>query len=214
MEMIYFCVSVSYIMKQILLQKFRLLQHYFLSRSKYDIHSPFAYRLHSEVLTDRTNYPGYPLSVGKNCKRGTSLSNKDCRLLFRLSRFFEPGRILIIGEIDMASLEFLEAGYPGGRTTIVNEINSLFDYPGVTDMVCFSCGLNEDVLLDYFSRIMQHIHNDSVLIFCKMHRSKGMGKVWDKIKNHASVTLTFDLFNLGLVFNKEGVAKEEFILRY
>jgi hypothetical protein len=212
--MIYFCVSVSYIMQQLLLQKFRLLQHYFLSRSKYDIHSPFAYRLYSEVLTDRTNYPGYPLSVGKNRKRGTSLSNKDCRLLFRLSRFFEPGRILILGENDMASLEFLESGYPGGRTTIVNESNSMNDDPGVTDMVYFSSGLSETCLMDYFSRIMQHIHNDSVLIFCKMHRSKEIKQAWDKIKSHKSVTITFDLFTLGLVFCKEGVAKEEFILRY
>ena len=68
--------------------------------------------------------------------------------------------------------------------------------------------------LNYFNQCLQHIHNDSVLIFCNLHGSKEMHEVWNEIKNHPSVTLTIDLFNLGLVFYKEELTKEDFILRY
>jgi predicted O-methyltransferase YrrM len=90
----------------------------------------------------------------------------------------------------------------------------LIEYPGLFDMVFVLGDLPGNNIPDYFSLIMQHIHNDSVLILCNIHGSKKLQEVWNKIKNHSSVTLTIDLFNMGLVFCKEELTKEDFILRY
>ena len=37
----------------------RFLQHSYLTRSRFDLHSPFVYRLYKEVLKDKTSYPEY-----------------------------------------------------------------------------------------------------------------------------------------------------------
>ena len=41
-----------------------------------------------------------------------------------------------------------------------------------------------------------------------------MEEAWETIKEHPRVTVTIDLFFIGLVFFKSDQAKEDFIIRY
>jgi hypothetical protein len=41
-----------------------------------------------------------------------------------------------------------------------------------------------------------------------------MEEVWKEIQDHPSVIITIDLFRMGLVFFKEGLSKEDFILHF
>jgi hypothetical protein len=201
-------------MKHKLLFHFHLLHHYFLSRSKFDIHSPFVYKIYSEILKDKTDYPEHHTLIKTTSEGNRSLFNKDYRLLFRLSRYFKPKTILILGTKDETSVSYLSSGFPESLVISGFDSPALIAYPGVFDMVFVLGDLPGNDVPDYFSLVMQHIHNDSVLIFCNIYGSKKMQEVWNKIKNHTSVTLTIDLFNLGLVFCKEELTKEDFILRY
>jgi hypothetical protein len=204
-----------YSMNQTLLYRFRLLQHFFLARSKFDIHSPFVYKVYSEILKDKADYPEYHTPVEKSSRRNKLLSEKDNRLLYRLSRYFKPKSVLILGTADENSVSSLISGSPAGCLISVHNSIDLIADPGIFDMVVVTDDLEGGGLIpDYFSRIMQHIHNDSVLIFCNIHGSKQLYLAWGKIKNHSFVTLTIDLFNLGLVFCKEELTKEDFILHY
>lgn len=44
--------------------------------------------------------------------------------------------------------------------------------------------------------------------------SKEMTKAWEYIKAHPSVTVTVDLFWIGLVFFRKEQVKEDFVLRF
>jgi hypothetical protein len=201
-------------MKHELLFHFRVLRHFFLSRSKFGIHSPFVYRIYSEILKDKTDYQEYNTIREKMIVADLRVSSKSFRLLFRLSRYFNPKTILSTVNAGEICLSCLALGSP--RCHIIN----FSDNPGspadsgLTDMVFISGEHQKDVILDYFFRILQHIHNDSVMIFCKINVPGGMHEAWKEIKNHSSVTVTIDLFDLGLVFCKEELTKEDFVLRY
>jgi predicted O-methyltransferase YrrM len=67
--------------------------------------------------------------------------------------------------------------------------------------------------LDYFHQLLPHVHNTSVLIFDDIYWSTGMAKAWKEIKKHPDVTVTLDLFFVGLVFFRKEQAKEHFRLR-
>jgi hypothetical protein len=41
-----------------------------------------------------------------------------------------------------------------------------------------------------------------------------MQNAWETIKKDSDVTLTIDLFNMGMVFFRTGVPKQDFIIRY
>jgi predicted O-methyltransferase YrrM len=69
--------------------------------------------------------------------------------------------------------------------------------------------------MQYFKSLLEKSKEDTVLIFDDIHWSDEMEKAWNEIKLHPSVTLTIDLFFIGLVFvRKAQKEKEHFIIRY
>jgi predicted O-methyltransferase YrrM len=68
--------------------------------------------------------------------------------------------------------------------------------------------------LNYFGQILAAANNDSLLIFDDIHWSAEMEQAWEEIKKHPKVTVTIDLFFLGLVFFRREQAKEDFVIRF
>jgi predicted O-methyltransferase YrrM len=69
--------------------------------------------------------------------------------------------------------------------------------------------------IQYFESLVKQSNDDSVLIFDDIHWSAEMEQAWEEIKNHEAVTLTIDLFFIGLVFVRNAQKeKEHFIIRY
>jgi predicted O-methyltransferase YrrM len=69
--------------------------------------------------------------------------------------------------------------------------------------------------LRYFEQLLAKADHDTVFVFDDIHWSKEMEETWEQLKQHASVTLTIDLFFIGLVFlRKEQKAKEHFVIRF
>jgi predicted O-methyltransferase YrrM len=69
--------------------------------------------------------------------------------------------------------------------------------------------------LYYFHQLLQHSTNNTILIFDDIHWSEEMEDAWNTIKNHSSVTLTIDLFFIGLVFiNTDFKEKQHFTIRF
>ena len=67
----------------------------------------------------------------------------------------------------------------------------------------------------YFESLLQKSNDESILIFDDIHWSAEMEQAWEEIKNHEAITLTIDLFFIGLVFvRKAQKEKEHFIIRY
>jgi predicted O-methyltransferase YrrM len=73
---------------------------------------------------------------------------------------------------------------------------------------------DKDATLNYFNKIKEYCHNDSVIIIDDIYWSKGMEEAWGKIKEHSEVSLSIDLFFCGIVFfRKENKQKEHFKIR-
>lgn len=70
-------------------------------------------------------------------------------------------------------------------------------------------------ILHYFNQILTQTHEYSILVFHHIHRSHEMEKAWTEIKLHPSVTLSIDLFSLGLIlFRKEFKVKQHMAIRF
>ncbi len=69
--------------------------------------------------------------------------------------------------------------------------------------------------LQYFKSILQKSHEDTIFVFDDIHWSKEMEEAWEEIKTHKAVTLTIDLFFIGIVFlKKDFKVKQHFVVRY
>jgi predicted O-methyltransferase YrrM len=81
------------------------------------------------------------------------------------------------------------------------------------DFVFVDGNHQKDATLKYFEWCLPKVHENSLLIFDDIYWSKGMKNAWNEIKAHPQVTVTVDLFWIGLVFFKPGQAKEDFLVK-
>ncbi len=67
----------------------------------------------------------------------------------------------------------------------------------------------------YFEQILTTAHNDTIFIFDDIYWSTEMEEAWKVIQQHPAVTLTIDLFFIGIVFlRKEFKVKQHFSIRF
>lgn len=82
------------------------------------------------------------------------------------------------------------------------------------DYVFFDGNHRKVPTLHYFRQCLSKVHNDSVFVFDDIYWSSEMEEAWEEIKADKSVSVTIDLFFLGLVFFRKEQAKENFVIRY
>ena len=74
---------------------------------------------------------------------------------------------------------------------------------------------NESATLRYFDWLLPKKAKNSIFIFDDIHWSEDMESAWKSIQNHPSVTLSIDLFFIGIVFfNDDFKVKQDFTLRF
>ena len=56
--------------------------------------------------------------------------------------------------------------------------------------------------------------NQTVIIIDDIHYSTEMEEAWDIIKKNEKVTMTIDIWRMGLVFFREGITHIDYIIRY
>jgi len=176
--------------------------------------------------------------------RNASLRPKYGRLLFRLVNFFEPSTILEIGTglgistaymalarrnaymmtlegeeelAEEAQLTFdqLEIDHVTIKTgpfseqlpEALEELNSL-DFAFIDGNHCY------EATVDYFYQCKSFAHNGTIMVFDDIRWSGGMMNAWQTIINDPGVTVSIDLFFVGIVFFNEELSKVHYTLRY
>lgn len=180
-------------------------------------------------------------SIARNALKPAKYS----RLLFRLANYFRCHFLLEVGtslgvttaylaHSDHAAHVVTLEGVPGiariARSYFsdsgldhVELIEGNFDdtLPGAVDRMpridfAYIDGNHRyEPTLRYFNGIFPHLHADSVVVFDDIHWSAEMEQVWEEIKNDNRITLTIDLFFIGIVFFKSDFkVKQHFTIRF
>jgi predicted O-methyltransferase YrrM len=68
--------------------------------------------------------------------------------------------------------------------------------------------------LRYFDFLIDRLKPDSFIVFDDIHWAPGMEHAWEKIIADNRVSLSVDIFEMGLVFLRKGVEKQHFIIRF
>lgn len=81
------------------------------------------------------------------------------------------------------------------------------------DLVFVDGNHQKDATLRYFEWCLPKVHDNTLLIFDDIYWSEGMKEAWVQIKAHPEVTVTIDLFWIGLVYFRKGQVKEDFKIK-
>jgi len=82
------------------------------------------------------------------------------------------------------------------------------------DFVFVDGNHRKDATLKYFEWCLPKAHEGTLLIFDDIYWSEGMKEAWAQIKAHPQVTVTVDLFWIGLVYFRKGQVKEDFVIKF
>lgn len=82
------------------------------------------------------------------------------------------------------------------------------------DFVFFDGNHRYEPTLRYFEQCLAYAHEASVFVLDDIHWSAEMEQAWTAIQAHSAVTVTVDLFYIGLVFFHKKQPRQHFQLRY
>jgi predicted O-methyltransferase YrrM len=176
--------------------------------------------------------------------KNTLKPKKLAQLLYRLAAEFKPRNIIELGTCLGLTSAYLKKAVPNAKVItmegcpqtaaiakenfdklLLHSINLIignFDeqLPKVIeqhpflDFVFIDGNHRKEATLNYFNWCLPKMHENSVIIFDDIYWSKGMQQAWEEIKQHPQVSITIDLFWIGLVFFKKGQAKENFKIKF
>ena len=170
---------------------------------------------------------------------------KYAQLLFRLVHFYKPQTIVELGTSLGVSTAYLSCANPDAqiitmegapeiatiakknfeklRLPNIEVITGNFDKtlesvirPLSTVNFAFIDGNHrKEPTTHYFNMLMTKTNPSSILVFDDIHWSNEMEAAWEAIKCHPSITLTIDLFFIGIVFLRtEQKVAEHFTIRF
>jgi predicted O-methyltransferase YrrM len=72
----------------------------------------------------------------------------------------------------------------------------------------------KEAVLKYFTLLKELIGDKAVIIFDDINYSFEMNEAWKEIKRDLHVSLSIDVFQMGLIFFRKGMVKQDFVIRY
>lgn len=170
-----------------------------------------------------------------------SISKKNAKLLYRITKYFEFSSILELGTSLGFATQSISLGNPDAKITTIEGCPEISKYTkthfntllldniklingnfndeikkltsNTYDLVFFDGNHQKEATLLYFETLLKTAHNDSVFIFDDIYWSKGMTSAWNTIKKHPKVSVTIDTFFWGIVFFRKEQLKEHFKIR-
>jgi len=80
--------------------------------------------------------------------------------------------------------------------------------------VFFDGNHRKEPTLKYFKQCLKKTNDNSIFIFDDIYWSEEMESAWNEIKANPEVSITVDLFELGLVFFRKGIEKQDFVVKF
>jgi len=161
-----------------------------------------------------------------------------------MSRYFKPGNILELGTSLGLSTLYLANGNPDANIITIEGCPNISKFAGEnfhrlgTDQINQVTGNFDDKLaevlkpierldfafidgnhqqeptINYFEQCLLKSNSNSIFIFDDIHWSEGMEKAWENIISHPDVSLSVDIFHMGIVFLKKELTKQHFVIRF
>jgi predicted O-methyltransferase YrrM len=85
---------------------------------------------------------------------------------------------------------------------------------GKVDFVFFDGNHRYEPTMRYFRQCLAKAHEDSVFVLDDIYWSSEMERAWKEISAMPEVTVSLDLFQIGIVFFRKSQVKEYFTIRY
>ncbi len=110
-------------------------------------------------------------------------------------------------EMGATNVELIQGDFDETLSTSIEKVPSL-------DLVFFDGNHRREPTLRYFKSCLKKVNNNSIFIFDDIHWSKEMHQAWNEIIQHPSITISIDIFRMGIVFFRKESKKQHFTIHF
>lgn len=193
----------------------------FRHRCGYGVHSPFAFNLITQVIYESTPYYKYKdlekeekklaLEKDKNWKYE---SKKRKHLLFRLVNYTQPNTIIDIGRLAASSL-YLKAGREGADYVAASSLSELLleaDVP--VDFLYLHHYRQPKLMEEAFHICLARITDQSIFVIEGIRYTPEMFALWKRMRQDEKAGVSFDLYDLGILFFDKTKIKQDYVVNF
>lgn len=118
---------------------------------------------------------------------------------------------------EIARQNFINAGLTnisllvGSFDDIIPDFQMQKVKPG---MVFIDGNHRKEPVINYFNQLAELSDSNTVIIIDDINYSRQMEEAWSQIKLHKKVTVTIDIFRMGICFFREGINHNDYVIRY
>ncbi len=172
-------------------------------------------------------------------------SKKYGQLLFRMVQYYRPSTILELGTSLGITSSYLSQGNPSAKLftcegaekvaaiaqqnfdsmqldnieiitgDFATTLPLLFSRMQIVDFAFIDGNHRQSSTIQYFQQLIDHSCTSSIIVLDDIHWSSEMEAAWTYIQQHPAVTLTIDLFFVGMVFIDPAYkVKQHFTIRF
>lgn len=187
-------------------------------RCGYGVHSPFAFDFITNVIYEKTPYYAYRAIESrpreKDRKESGEQSEQVNRLLFRLVNRMQPATIVDAGKQNVAS-EYLQAAKKTARYVRVHS----GDTSGLSDalqvgFLYIHCPEDPKFVENVLRYGLDHVDNNSMIVVGGIYHSSAMKNLWKQFIADNRVGITFDLYDLGILFFDKKKIKQHYTVNF
>jgi len=181
----------------------------------------------------------------KDIARSSLKPKKFSQLLFRLVDHYQPKTILELGtslgitssylaiakpmaqvitmegstavasiakenfkQLELKNIKVVEGNFDETLSTTISNLPSI-------DLAFLDGNHRYQPTINYFNEVLKKSHEYTIIILDDVHWSQEMEQAWSAVKQHPQVTMTIDLFFIGIVLlRKDFKVKQDFIVRF
>ncbi len=193
----------------------------FRHRCGYGVHSPFAFNLITQVIYENTPYYKYEELAEKEKQQALQKdahwkyeSKRLKRLLFRLVNYTQPDTIVDAGTLSASAL-YLKGGKEGAGYTSASDLSELFLEAGVPVGFLYLHDYRRPGFVEEVFRLCAaRTTGKSVFVIEGIHYSRQMSALWKRMQQDERVGVTFDLYDLGILFFDKTKIKQDYIVNF
>jgi predicted O-methyltransferase YrrM len=112
---------------------------------------------------------------------------------------------IVFGQLNLTNIEPVNINYDTAIVHCADKFKNV-------DLFLISGNHPCDSIMRYFNYMKMYVKESSIIVISKIHWSKEMEKVWQKIQSDMDIRITIDLYDIGIVFFRKGIVKQDFIL--
>ena len=186
-------------------------------RKGYGIHSPFAFRLLTEVVHQPLPYYAYDQLLREERRRAPHKPKswrreplRVKRLLFRLANEVKADYLLDVGP-EAASALYLQAARPKALYNQASSVGTLFLEAHEPIHLLYLHDYDHPEQVEQVFRLcVERVVPQSLFVVEGIGYTPAMRALWEQMRQDPRVGITFDLFDVGLLFFDRQMQKQHY----